>query len=323
MMPWYWRHDTCMRKAQQADSLAQEYRHTLRRYLERADEAALQHAYELGRRGMAGGRGVLGMIDLHHRTMVEILANCQASEVRGGNVIQRAGTFFRDCMSPFEMTHRAVGDANQALRNMNQSLEDEVKRIAHALHDEAGQLLAAVHLSLDQVTREIYPLAQQQLREVKNLLEEVDHQMRRLSHELRPTILDDLGLAPALEFLSEGVAKRSGLRISVRSSHGRRLPATVETVLYRVVQEALNNIVMHAHATSVVINLRNAPGTAECSVIDDGVGFNLQGLKDRSRERGFGLLGMQEKLQSLGGAVRIESAPGQGTKLFIAVPREV
>jgi signal transduction histidine kinase len=263
------------------------------------------------------------MVALHHRALIDLLNSRDPPRTLGPDAVKKAGNFFAECMSPFEMTHRAFGDANEALRRMNDALEEEVKGIAHALHDDAGQLLAAVHLSLDQVTIEVPPSAQERLREVKSLLGDLDNQMRRLSHELRPTILDDLGLVPAIEFLSEGVAKRSGLRISFRSRRGNRLPAPVETVLYRVVQQALHNVTKHAHATFVKIQLRDSGKTVRCSIVDDGVGFDPGNRKAQAQERGFGLLGMREKLQSLGGVVRIQSAPGQGTKLSIEIPREV
>jgi signal transduction histidine kinase len=305
------------------DNLASEYKDALQRYLRRGGEASLQTAYELGRRGLSEGKGVLSMVALHHQAMIEVLANTQPSQGLSCDAIKRAGIFFTESMSPFEMTHRSVREANEALRHMNQSMEDEVKRIAHSLHDEATQLLAAVYLSLDQVEREIYPFAQERLQDVKDLLKEVDLEIRRLSHELRPSILDDLGLIPAIEFLSEGVAKRSGLRISIEPSKSKRLPAPMETVLYKVVQEALNNVVKHAQATSVKIRLRNSEKAVQCSIVDDGVGFDTGKSKTDSKERGFGLLGMREKLERLGGAVRIESAPAQGTKLLIEIPREV
>ena len=186
----------------------------------------------------------------------------------------RAGMFFTESMSPFEMTHRAFAEANAALHHMNQALEEELKRIAHAIHDGAGQLLAAVHLSLDEVERGLDPDAQARLQGVKKHLDDVYEQLRHLSHELRPTILDDLGLVPAIEFLSEGVAKRSGLRVAVQSSNGVRLSVPMETVLYRVVQEALNNISKHARATSVKIRFRISDKMVRCSIVDDGVGFN-------------------------------------------------
>ncbi len=305
------------------DEFAAEYKDALQRYLRRGGEAALQRAYELGRRCLAEGVGVLRMVALHHDAMEEIFSNSKGSRRLNGNSLSRAGNFFAQSMSPFEMTHRSVGEANRALRHMNETLEEEVKRIAHALHSEAGQLLAAVHLSLDRVERELNLPAHAQFQEVKDLLDGVDQQIRRLSHELRPTLLDDLGLVPAIEFLSEGVAKRSRLRIHFRPSNMKRLPPALETVLYRVVQEALNNAAKHAQAKSVRIYLRSSENHVHCRIVDDGVGFDLRTFKTGTKERGLGLIGIREKLQPLGGTLRIVAAPGQGTKLVITVPQEV
>src|ERR1017187_6853715 len=141
--------------------------------------------------------------------------------------------------------------------------------------------------------------------EVKGLLNDVEHQLRHLSHELRPTLLDDLGLVPAIEFLSEGVAKRTGIHVAIRSSYARRLPAPIETALYRVVQEALNNISKHAQAVSVRIRLRSYGKAVQCSITDDGVGFDPSAVKNNPQGHGLGLLGMREKLQPLGGVVEI------------------
>ena len=323
-MLWSWWCGTSMeRTLLQRDKLAGEYRDALRRYIRRGGEATLHRAYEIGRRGLGEGVGVLDMVALHHAAIIEIFANGNRPKQIHCDVLRRAGTFFAESMSPFEMTHRAVGEANEALRRMNQVLEDEVKRIAHALHGEAGQLLAAVHLSLDRVERELDAPAQLRLQEVKDLLDGVDQQIRRLSHELRPTLLDDLGLVPAIEFLSEGVAKRSGLRISFRSSNVKRLPPTLETVLYRVVQEALNNVAKHAQAKAVRIRLRSSGKIVHCSIADDGSGFDPRASSSGLKERGLGMLVIREKLQPLGGTVRIISAPGQGTTLLVAVPQEV
>src|SRR5207253_4611449 len=97
--------------------------------------------------------------------------------------------------------------AERALRHLNEALEEEVKRIAHALHDEAGQLLASVHIGLAEIARDLPPHVAQRLADVGGLLNKIEEQLRHLSHELRPTILDDLGLQPALEFLADGVSR--------------------------------------------------------------------------------------------------------------------
>jgi signal transduction histidine kinase len=307
--------------ASQSDDLGREYSTALQRYLTRGGEAALARAYELGRRGLGEGRGVLSMVALHHEAMLKLLSAAEAKKTLTSDVFIRASAFFTESMSPFEMTHRAYAEANAVLHQMNQTLEDELKRIAHAIHDGAGQLLAAVHLSLDQVERDLDPGAQARLRVVKKYLDDVYQQLRHLSHELRPTILDDLGLVPAIEFLSEGVARRSGLRVAVHSPAGVRLSPALEIAIYRVVQEALTNINKHAQAKSVKIEFRASGKMVRCSIIDDGIGFQPGGANPRASGAGLGLLGIREKLQPLGGSIKIESAPGQGTKLHITVPR--
>src|SRR3989449_3705797 len=110
------------------------------------------------------------------------------------------------------------------------------------------------------------------LQGVRELLDQIEEQLRHLSHELRPPILDDLGLGPALEFLAEGVSRRTGLRITVEGGNGNRLPGVIETALYRVVQEALNNVSKHARATRVQIRVWRTDKLIRCSVSDDGRG---------------------------------------------------
>lgn len=210
--------------------------------------------------------------------------------------------------------------AEQALRGLNERLEEEAKRIAHALHDEAGQLLSSVHLALEEFARELPPTARERLHTIKELLDQIQEELRRLSHELRPTILDDLGLLPALEFLGNRLAKRSGLVITVQGSTEGRLAPPVETALYRSVQEALANAVRHAQATQVHVEIQRVEGAIQCSVRDDGVGFGVSSVLSRRGERGLGLIGIRERAGALGGTLSIRSTPGQGTELLVAIP---
>ena len=122
----------------------------------------------------------------------------------------------------------------------------------------------------------------------------------RLSHELLPTVLGDLGLKPALEFLAEGVSKRTKQRITVEGFKSER-SASIETALYRIVQEALNNAAKHAWATRVTIRLRRTDSTVICSVLDNGVGFDLSGVRAGCYGPGLGLIGIRERLHALGG----------------------
>lgn len=297
------------------DELAQEYASAFREYLAGAGEAALKRAYELGRRAVAEGLGVLEMAALHHEALAPLLG-----EVDGSRAIKAAESVLMEGLSPFEMTHRGYRDANLALRRLNEKLEEETKRIAHELHDEAGQLLACVHIALADVAREL-PGARQRLEEVQGMLDRIEEQLRRLSHELRPTILDDLGLLPALEFLADGVSGRAKIPVTVEGSTRGRLSPAVETALYRVAQEALTNATKHASPTHLWIRLEHEERLIRCVVQDDGVGFDVGAvLGGKNGERGLGLIGMKDRVGAVGGRLEIISGPGNGTTLLVEIP---
>src|SRR5206468_11692376 len=135
---------------------------------------------------------------------------------------------------------------------------------------EAGQMLASVYLVVADVARELPDAARQRLEKVSDLLDQVTEQLRHLSHELRPVLLDDLGLVPALEFLAQEIARRSGLVISVDSSIHDRLPVKVEIALYRILQEALINVSRHARATRACITLDRTAHAVHSAIRDDG-----------------------------------------------------
>jgi signal transduction histidine kinase len=201
-----------------------------------------------------------------------------------------------------------------------QAREEEARRIAHELHDEAGQLLASVHIALDELAGQV-PERATTFQDLHALLDQVEGQLRRMSRELRPSILDDLGLAPALEWLAQGVAERTGLAISV-AGPDRRLSPAVETALYRVVQEALTNTARHARARKVEIEVREEGPTVGAAVQDDGQGFDVGAAMARRGDRGLGLIGMRERVEALGGTLDIVSAPGSGTRLSVSIPVE-
>src|SRR5213592_187120 len=185
--------------------------------------------------------------------------------------------------------------AQAALRRLNETLEEKAKRIAHALHDEAGQLLASVHLALEGIARDLAPSVSHRLKAVTGLLDQIEAHLRRLSHELRPTILDDLGLVPALEFLSEGVSKRTKLQVTVEGLTIGRLTTPVETALYRIVQEALNNATKHAQASRARIQVEQNGHLIRCLVSDDGIGFDVQAALNKKGDKGLGLIGIRER----------------------------
>jgi two-component system sensor histidine kinase UhpB len=219
-----------------------------------------------------------------------------------------------------DVTDRRQAEA--ALRHLNQWLEEKASRIAHGLHDEAGQLLASVYLRVAEIAKELPPPQRQKLGSLRDLLDQVDDQIRRLAHELRPTLLDDLGLLPACEFLANGVSRRAMVNVSVRGSSGGRLPTDVETALYRVTQEALTNARKHAKASAISIEFERNGGVISGRVRDDGVGFDTMAVMGRIGKRGLGLIGMRERLAALGGTVVINAAPGSGTTIEFTVPVE-
>jgi signal transduction histidine kinase len=302
-------------------ALAEPYLKGLRDYLSGAGEDALGRGYELGRTSLAEGHSILEILHLHHTVLQGLLEDAHDSEAVAA-VLRGAGTFLAEVLSPYEMTHRGFREAVSALRHLNEMLELEVKRIAHALHDEAGQLLIAVHLALADLDRDLPTPFHDRVAHVKVLLDQIDEQLRRLSHELRPTILDDLGLVPALEFLAEGVSKRTNQTISIHASLKDRLPTTVEIALYRIVQEALTNVAKHSRARNVHIQVDRPSGHVRCLIRDDGTGFDVPAVLARRGDSGLGLLGMQERLNAMGGTLHIQSSPGKGTSLVINVPLE-
>lgn len=301
--------------------LAEQYLRGLREYLSGAGEDALGRAYELGRSALAEGKSILDVLSLHHTALQTVLQDSHDSEEATAKTLG-AEAFLAEVLSPYEMTHRGFRDAVSSLRCLNETLELEIKRIAHVLHDEAGQLLCAVHLAMADLQRDLPAPLQERVGLVKGMLDQIDGELRRLSHELRPTILDDLGLVPAIQFLADGVSKRAKQTIEVHASLEERLPAHIETALYRIVQEALTNAAKHSRAGNVHIQLNRTDGHVQCSIRDDGTGVDVASVLAAKSRKGLGLLGMQERLSAIGGTLHIESSPGQGTSLLINLPVE-
>jgi PAS domain S-box-containing protein len=198
--------------------------------------------------------------------------------------------------------------------------EDEARRLAHRLHDEAAQITAAAHLALDDIAPELPAALGERLLDVRAVLDGLDEHLRCLSHELRPTLLDDMGLAPALGFLAESFSARTGIPVEVEGDLGQeRLDPLVETALYRIIQEALANVGRHAEAGRVAIRFERRQRCLRFLVRDDGVGFD-PGAVGSGRHGGLGLLGMRERLAAIGGRLDVVSSPGRGAQLTATLP---
>jgi two-component system, NarL family, sensor histidine kinase DevS len=207
--------------------------------------------------------------------------------------------------------------ARDSLRRVVAGQELERQRLARELHDETGQALTSILLGLKAVEAadgadEMHAAADALRELVVATLQDV----RRLAVELRPKALDDFGLVAALERLVKVFSEATGIGVELEASLGERLPTEVETMLYRIVQEALTNIVKHARARSVSILIVRRGGSAAAVIEDDGEGFDPASVT----EDGLGLLGMRERVSLLDGRLTVESTPGSGTTLAVEVP---
>ena len=204
--------------------------------------------------------------------------------------------------------------------------EDERKRIARELHDETSQTLAAlgigVDLALAACDEPPAGTARRRLADVRALVKRMHGELHRMIVNLRPSVLDDLGLAAAIRWFADRQLASAGIAVRCEVNElDERLPPEVETATFRAVQEALVNVSRHASADSVLVQGTLSKGRLVIEIEDDGVGFD-QAAVVRSAEslRGVGLLGMRERIEILGGTITIDSAPGSGTRVLFSVP---
>jgi signal transduction histidine kinase len=206
-----------------------------------------------------------------------------------------------------ELSARLVSAQEEERRNISRELHDEVGQSLSALLMEAGN--AAANVPADAIH------VRQHVDSIKKLAEASVNIIRNMTLLLRPSMLDDFGLVPALEWQAREVSKRTGIRVQVAAADSAgELPDALKTCIYRVVQEALHNCARHAQARTVRVVVRQEDSRIVLSVEDDGRGF------DARRVRGLGLVGMEERVRHLGGAFNINSSPGAGTKLKIELP---
>jgi light-regulated signal transduction histidine kinase (bacteriophytochrome) len=224
-----------------------------------------------------------------------------------------------------ETERRAVveADLSHVLRRTVEDQEAERMRIARELHDTLGQSLTLLQLGLEGIAQASPgDELQQRVAGMKTLAADVGREVNRLAWEIRPTALDDLGIQTAIQNLLDSWSESSKLRFDLHMTLGEpRLPPAIETTLYRVLQEALTNVVRHAEASHVSVILRLADQHVTMIVEDDGRGFGWNDQGPARPEAGrLGLLGIRERLSLVGGSLEIESSPGKGTTLFARIP---
>jgi|YNPBryantNP2012_1023418.scaffolds.fasta_scaffold08160_2 signal transduction histidine kinase len=217
-----------------------------------------------------------------------------------------------------------ICEAQEQLRGLSarvmEAQEQERQSIAAELHDHAGQALLGLRAELQVLKRKLTDNheALSQVETLDAIIMEISHDLRRLAHNLHPPLLTDLGLIPALEQHVEEFSRRFNLPVKFevdKTDNDIRLPQTVELACYRVVQEALTNLAKYARAKMVRISLVITSGHVRLSVVDDGVGISRH-----NRQKGFGLVGMRERVMAVGGELQVWSQAGRGTRLEVEIP---
>ncbi len=268
--------------------------------------------------------GLLGTIQMIEAGRLDCRAQISA---RASDVSQVAAALNAMLDRLEALRHQTAGDILQAQ-------EQERRRLALELHDQSSQTLTALTLHA-QVLEDLLAtdtaaspaLLRQQVAQVNRLAGRTMSELRHVAEQLRPVILDDLGLEAALRWLAEDVGQGTALRVLVQVSAadaGQRLPAEVETALFRIAQESLTNVARHAQASQVELKLLRRSEQVTLLICDDGRGFALPAINEAAPlHAGLGLTGMHERARLLGGKLEISSSPDRGTTIQASIPLEM
>ncbi len=256
-------------------------------------------------------------------------------QLQGSDEIATLGAAFNDMAQSVESQDEANRVLSEDLRRQSTrrrelikkiigAQEEERKTVARDLHDGLGQRLASIALGLN--TFESLPSrkseeAKSRIRTVRSQINDMNDQIHDLIADLRPSDLDHLGLEAALRIFGAPMLKEAGVKLDIVSQVECRLPAEIETTVFRTFQESLTNIVRHAQAKHATIHLAVKDGMFEGEVSDDGQGFEIEQVYAvSSRDKGYGLLGMDERVALCGGELKIFSKPGTGTRVQVRIP---
>ena len=220
-----------------------------------------------------------------------------------------------------DITERKTSE--NELRLLKQRLEEvqeaERRYIAQELHDEIGQDLTGLKYLLESI-QDTYDESSSKMEVIGDLVEGLTQKVRDLSISLRPSVLDDLGLLPALLWMTRRYTQQSGITVDFEHRGiGERLSPEIESATYRIVQEGLTNVARHASTREATLALLSDNGALEVEIRDHGVGFDTSN-NSRGNSSGLGLIGMRERVETLGGSLTIDSAPGSGVKLKAEIP---
>jgi PAS domain S-box-containing protein len=228
-----------------------------------------------------------------------------------------------------KLAEEELQQVNEQLRDLSRRLfqvqDDERRHLARELHDEIGQALTAAKINVDSIESAEGGTQSLRLKETSTLLDSLLRQVRQISLDLHSSLLDDLGLAPALRSLLDQQARRAGLRAQFYAAEPlENIDPEIQTTGFRIAQEAITNVLRHAKAQSVGLHLQTEAGLLQLKIVDDGKGFDLAEIEGRAHEEAsFGLMGMRERAALVGGRVRIISSPNEGTTIEISLPLHV
>ena len=244
-----------------------------------------------------------------------------------GELERRVDERTKETFSLYEELRKKEEKRGELLRRIISAQEEERKRIARELHDEMSQTLAAMLISLEAIREASAPkLLEVKIDNARKLALRAIDSTHRMIFDLRPAILDDLGLSAAIKWYAEERLKPLGINFRYEGNlFEKRFQTQIETVLFRVAQEAITNIAKHSQAENVIINLELEDSLITLEIEDDGNGFDLESISStKAGSRGLGLLGMKERVLLLDGKLEVQSQPGSGTRVVVTVPlREV
>ena len=235
--------------------------------------------------------------------------------------LQRSERYHRECL---EQSRQMQDQLRLLSRQLLSAQEEERKKISRELHDVIAQTLTGINVQLSALKKETIGNSQglgQSITRTQRFVEQSVEIVHRFARELRPAVLDDLGLIPALHTFMKGFREQTGIRVTLAAFAAvEQVGSDERTVLFRVAQEALNNVGRHAQATEAKVGIQKGEGVICMTIQDDGKGFQMPSLAQGKRSIRLGLLGMRERVEMVGGSIRLISAPGQGTTVEARIP---
>jgi signal transduction histidine kinase len=300
--PFEWVEEEISHRGNTADALLESMAGTNQRYLRRSESRFEENGREASRRLylMLGSCLFVG------------LGVALFSIIYSENLEQKSAQRYEDA-------RRANRELQLLSARLIEIQEEERRNLSRELHDEIGQTLTALRLDISQAesaSQDMTPAVQRKLESARSLAEKTIRAVRNISLLLRPSLLDDLGLGPALEWQAEEFQLRTGIHCELtQSGLENRLPDAYNTCVYRVVQEALHNCEKHSSANHVRVCVKHEPGLLTVEVNDDGKGFDINRKTGR-----LGILGMRERAEGLGGTLTVQSSAAAGTTVTLRLP---